>query len=141
MTEISAENNTNTRTKLLIVDDEKIIRKLCRTVLERAGYEVIEASNGHKALALLRQNHIPVIISDINMPEMSGLELLKAIKSIAPNKEVIIMTGSASQDYEQEAMMYGAAGLLRKPFSPVSVLTEAVSRALDKYRSNSLEKQ
>lgn len=141
VTEISTENNINTRTKLLIVDDEKLIRKFCRTILEKAGYEVIEASNGHQALAILRQNHIPVVISDIDMPEMSGLALLQEIKSIAPNKEVIIMTGSALQDHEPEAMMYGAFALLAKPFLNVSVLTEAVSRALDKYRSNSSEKQ
>ena len=81
------------RIRLLIVDDEQSIRKLCMTVGEALGFACIEADSGESALALLEEQPAHIILTDMVMPNMSGLELLERVKKLFPRTEVAVMTG------------------------------------------------
>jgi CheY-like chemotaxis protein len=99
---------------ILIVDDERDIRTLVRSLAERAGYEVVEAANGEEALRILHQ-YVPgpeLMLTDIVMPGMSGLELAAHAHHLQPSMPVIFMSGFASQ-YEEEL---SGSVCLRKPF-------------------------
>ncbi len=113
--------------KILVVDDERNMRVALYEALTRKGYEVVVAENGRTALGLMEQNSPDLVITDIKMPEMDGIELLARIKGIAPQLPVIIITGFATVDTAVEAMKLGAFDYLLKPF-PVEVIEEAVAR-------------
>ena len=82
--------------KILVVDDEEVIRQLCVHAL--SAYQVCEATDGTEALALLEHNRFDLILTDVMMPEMGGLELLRTIRERAPNQVVVIMTGYADKE-------------------------------------------
>lgn len=117
--------------KILIVDDEVVVRAMCRYALEHSGYRVVEAASGQEALALLKQEHYPVILTDVVMPGMSGLTLLDKIRSSYPDTAVIIMTGSSTGSNEADILNRGAAGFLKKPFLDLSILTSLVKWVLN----------
>ena len=85
--------NDDLRIRLLIVDDEQSIRKLCMTVGEALGFACFEADSGESALALLEEQPAHVILTDLVMPSMSGLEFLEKVKKMLPRTEVAVMTG------------------------------------------------
>ena len=76
---------------ILIVDDEPLIRELLSEVLEKDGYQVVSVSNGHQALRKIRQNYFDMVITDVRMPEMDGITLLKKIKELSPATSVIVI--------------------------------------------------
>ena len=82
------------RIRLLVVDDEESIRRLCMTVGEALGYTCMEANSGETALALLEEQPAHMILTDMVMPNMSGLEFLEKVKKLLPRSEVAVMTGS-----------------------------------------------
>ena len=94
--------------KILIVDDEEGLRKVLEIMLSREGFDVTAASSGSEALELLERDQFHVVISDIKMPGMSGIELLKAIRSRDPGLPVVMMTAYASLDTAIEAVNQGA---------------------------------
>jgi len=103
-------------TKILIVDDEPVVRHVCQLSLEQELYSILIADNGIKAMELLRSEpDIAIILSDFKMPGMTGFELLNAIKRDFPHMEVIIMTGFATIENAIEAMKLGAYDFLLKP--------------------------
>jgi two-component system response regulator PilR (NtrC family) len=102
--------------RILIVDDERSMRELLAIVLKREGYDVICAENGRSALALLEREPIDLLISDIKMPDMSGVNVLKAAKQIDQDILAIMITAFASTDTAVEAMRLGACDYLAKPF-------------------------
>lgn len=110
--------------KILIVEDDVSTRKLEQMILERAGYATLEAENGTVALQLLNTEHVDVILLDILMAEMSGIEFLKRFKSnpIISNKPVILCTSLSEPDYVQEAISLGVSGYILKPIKAIDLL-------------------
>ncbi len=118
--------------KILLVDDDDDVRSIIRKMLEKGGYQVIEASNGRQGLKII-EKHLPVaIVTDIIMPDMEGLEFTKTIARQKPELPLIAITGAKNGSYLQVALRLGAASGLYKPFdcnellaAVEDVLTEA----------------
>jgi two-component system response regulator PilR (NtrC family) len=116
---------------LLIVDDELGMRQFLTHLFQRDGHSVRVADSGRQALEVLQQEPADLVISDIRMPDMNGIELLRAAREMLPDIEVIMMTAFASVDTAREAFMLGAYDFVQKPFDN-DVLKETVARALVK---------
>jgi len=109
--------------KTLIVDDSSVMRKIVERALRQAGLEleqVLEAGNGAAALELLRSNKVDLVLSDINMPVMNGLEFIRQLSSMenARGVPVIMITTEAGESQVAQAISWGARGYIRKPFTP-----------------------
>ena len=117
--------------KVLIVDDELGMRQFLTHLLQREGHTVRIAGNGNEAMSLLREDAADVLLSDIRMPDMSGIELLKKAREFQPDLEVIMMTAFANVDTAREAFLLGAFDFVQKPFDN-ELLKETVARALAK---------
>ncbi len=115
-------------TKILIVDDELIMRESLSAWLERDGYDVSKASSGEEALTLLKSNRFDILLVDIKMEGMSGIELLKHINESDSDAAVVMITAYGSISTSIEAMKLGATDYLLKPFDPgeLSVLIEKI---------------
>ncbi len=122
------------RVRFLIVDDEQSIRKLCVTVGEALGFICLEADSGESALALLEEQPVHVVLSDMVMPHMSGLEFLEKVKKLLPRTEVALMTGHGSIETAVQAMKLGAYDYITKPFSPLEELRLFLRRMAEKVR-------
>jgi two-component system response regulator PilR (NtrC family) len=111
------ERTAVTRPRILVVDDEPSMRDMLRIVLRRDGYDVVLAQNGTEAMERLRGEPFDMLLSDIRMPDLSGVEVLRAAKQI--NQEIIafMMTAFASTETAVEAMRLGALDYFTKPFS------------------------
>lgn len=110
---------------ILIVDDSSSLRSVVRMCLTGAGYTVVEASDAKVALTYLESKTVDMIISDVNMPGMNGLEFCKTVKS-NPNHRftpVLMLTTEVSEDKKKLGKEAGAAGWMPKPFSPSSLLS------------------
>ena len=118
------------RYRILVVDDEPQIRSLLRNVLSSAGYGVLEAEGARKALSMLREDRLDLVLADVRLPDASGLELLDVVGKKYPALPVIVMTGYASIHNTISAMKRGAIDYLPKPFDAETVL-DSVSGALD----------
>lgn len=118
-----------TSRRILIVDDEQNMRVALFEALSRNGYEVQVAESGRMALDLMRKGAPDLVISDIKMPGMDGIELLRHIKTDWPEVPVVIITGYATVETALEAMKRGAFDYILKPF-PVEVIEETVKRVL-----------
>jgi two-component system, NtrC family, response regulator PilR len=103
--------------RILVVDDEPSMREMLRIVLRRDGYEVLIAENGKQALERLRSEPIDLLLSDIRMPDLSGVEVLRAAKDLNRDIVAFMMTAYASTDTAVEAMRLGAVDYFTKPFS------------------------
>ena len=117
------------RKNILVVDDEAIIRDLCSKALK--GYNVVEAGDGEEALRLFEAGGFDVILTDVMMPKVDGLELLKRLKEIEPTLVVIIMTGFADKDVILNALKADADDFIAKPLNLLQLRT-AVEKALVK---------
>lgn len=104
-------------TSILVVDDELHTREICVDFLDDTGYRVDSCSNGKEALSLLSQKNYSILISDIQMPEMDGIALLKAAKPLYPDMEVILMTAFGGLSSAVEAVRFGAYDYLTKPLA------------------------
>jgi two-component system response regulator AtoC len=122
------------RIRLLVVDDEQSIRKLCMTVGEALGFICFEADSGESALALLEEQPVHMILSDMVMPQMSGLEFLERVKKFLPRTEVALMTGHGSIETAVQSMRLGAYDYITKPFSPLEELRLFLRRMAEKIR-------
>jgi DNA-binding NtrC family response regulator len=122
------------RVRLLIVDDEQSIRKLCVTVGEALGFICLEADSGESALVLLEEQPVHMVLSDMVMPHMSGLEFLEKVKKLLPRTEVALMTGHGSIETAVQAMKLGAYDYITKPFSPLEELRLFLRRMAEKVR-------
>jgi len=101
---------------ILIIDDDKSLRRVLEFQLGEEGYKVLAADNGMSGLEMFQDNEIDLVITDIQMPEMDGIELLKRIKAISSDTVVIIITAYGSIQSAVEAMRYGAFDYVTKPF-------------------------
>jgi two-component system response regulator AtoC len=122
------------RIRLLIVDDEQSIRKLCMTVGEALGFTCLEANSGETALALLEEQPAHMVLTDMVMPHMSGIEFLERVKKLLPRTEVAVMTGHGSVETAVQAMKLGAYDYIGKPFSPLEELRLFLRRMAEKVR-------
>jgi DNA-binding NtrC family response regulator len=122
------------RIRLLVVDDEESIRRLCMTVGEALGFVCLQAENGEAALALLEEQPTHMILTDLVMPQMSGLEFLERVKKMTPRTEVAVMTGHGSVETAVQAMKLGAYDYIAKPFSPLEELRLFLRRMAEKVR-------
>jgi len=116
---------------LLVVDDELGMRQFLTHLLQREGHMVRVAGNGNEAMALLREERADVLLSDVRMPDMGGIDLLKAARESLPDIEVIMMTAFANVDTARDAFLLGAFDFVQKPFDN-DLLKETVARALAK---------
>ncbi len=116
---------------VLIVDDEKNYLVVLEDLLMDEGYEVLTASSGAQALAIIDQTPVDTVLSDIKMPGISGIELLEKISSVDPDLPVILMTAFAEVDQAVEAMKKGALDHIQKPFDNADV-KRAVARGVER---------
>jgi response regulator RpfG family c-di-GMP phosphodiesterase len=121
------------RARVLVVDDEKFIRDILADFLGMEGYIVRTAEDGSAALAELHNAHYDLVISDLKMPRMGGIELLDAIGTTAPNALMVIMTGFGTVETAIDAMKRGAYDYILKPFKVEDVI-RVVQRGLEKQR-------
>ncbi len=131
----------NETAHVLVVDDEGAIRYSVSKTLQRIGYNVSEAANGEEALEMIQDEPYDVVLTDIKMPGLDGVELLKRIKETAPDAIVILMTGYASLGTAVEALRLGAHDYLIKPSSSQDIrqsVASGIERARNLRRRRSL---
>jgi len=120
----------NNGSSILIVDDEETMREACHEVLDSEGFILQEASSGESALDILGRRSFDLLILDLKMPRVDGLEILRRVQKESPGTPTVVITGYPSIDTAVEAMRLGAADFLPKPFTP-EVLRLTVRRALN----------
>lgn len=114
---------------ILIVDDDAVIRELCGKALR--GYRILQAADGADALSILEQETADVVLTDIMMPHISGLDLLKAVKEREPNQVVVVMTGYADKEIILRALKADADDFISKPINLLQLKT-AIDKAIEK---------
>jgi DNA-binding NtrC family response regulator len=118
---------------VLVIDDDAKVRRICRLLLERAGFEVAEASDGETGLRAFRKRPADVVLCDLFMPGSDGLELIRGLHCEFPGVRVVAMSGGAlvgTCDMLPVAQLIGAVEVLHKPFEKTAVLA-AIKRALE----------
>jgi diguanylate cyclase (GGDEF)-like protein len=120
------------RVRVLVVDDEPSIREMISIALKEDGWFVETAENGKVAFEKLAASPFHVVMTDINMPEMSGIELLQAVKKRAPHTEVLIMTSNASLETAVQAIKSGAYDYLNKPFDDIAIVPKKMTQVAEK---------
>jgi two-component system, chemotaxis family, chemotaxis protein CheY len=117
--------------KILLVDDSASVRQVVGIALRREGYETVEAANGKEALAVLDQGKLNLIISDVNMPVMNGIEFVKAVKQHPTCKftPIVMLTTEGQDDMKQAGKAAGAKAWIVKPFNPPQLL-DVVSKLI-----------
>ena len=142
MAKIDRPDNNSAPARVMVVDDEGTALKGLRRILEKEGYQVSAYANPVRALELLQQKPFDVLLSDLRMPHLDGLELLDRAKLASPGLEVIIISGYASLDRAVEATKKGAYHFLAKPFTPDhvrAVVAEALAMKRDRDAALALE--
>lgn len=112
--------------RVLLIDDEQMVRKIVRKMLERSGHQVTEAENGRLGLEQLKTDRFDLVITDIIMPEMEGVETLMTVREQYPDVKVIAMSGggrTGNIDFLGAAEKLGASAILHKPFTLDSLAT------------------
>ncbi len=132
-----AEGLTENKTKarIMVIDDEPGLRKLLVYALGPMGHTVITAENGEEAIRAVKEKNIDIALCDVTMPKLGGIDTLRALKSIDPKIEVIMMTGYATLENAVESMKRGAYDFIAKPFE-IDDLARIIDRALEKRRLN-----
>jgi two-component system NtrC family sensor kinase len=125
-------NHQRQMSKILIVDDEPAIVRVLANYLCSDGYDVLSAHNGEEALAVFRSASPEIVLTDIKMPGMDGIEVLRKIKALQPSTEVIIMAAHGDIDYAIEALRHGASDFLNKPIGN-EALSIALARTKEKF--------
>jgi two-component system, OmpR family, phosphate regulon sensor histidine kinase PhoR len=119
---------------VLVVDDEKRIRDVCLKMLTGEGHEVAEAENAEAGIRMIDNKHFDIILLDLMMPGISGIDALVQIRAAHPDTVVIVITGYATLEHSIEAMKKGAFDFLSKPFSPGDLLI-VINRAVEHIRT------
>ncbi len=110
--------------KIMTVDDSASVRQVERYVLSRAGYEVLEAQDGEAALAQLVVTRVDLILTDLNMPKVDGLGLIRGVRASSANRltPIIMITTESDDSKKQQGKASGATGWIIKPFTPEQLL-------------------
>lgn len=122
------------RTRLLLVDDEPELRRVFRRTLERAGHQVVEASDGQAALELSRRLDFAVVVTDLCMPTMSGIQLLERLSVEAPELPVLFVSGSTNVMDLETARSCGAFDFLQKPVNLAELRARASLAVVEHHR-------
>jgi len=111
--------------RVLAVDDSASIRSLVNYVLGRAGFEVVLAEDGQEALDYAQQNTVDIVLTDINMPNLDGIGLIKGLRELPTYKYVplLVLTTESGTDKKMEGKAAGATGWIVKPFDPVQLVS------------------
>ena len=120
--------------KILVIDDEQPTLTMFRLFLEAFGYTVLVAASGEEGIAVFEAERPPIVVTDIKMPQMDGIEVLKRIKAAAPETEVIVITGHGDIDLAIEALNLDAADFINKPIQR-RALEQALKRAEERQRT------
>lgn len=129
----------NQQIKILVVDDERTARISLAEILRMEGYEVMEASGGEAAILFLRSQDFDVVLCDLKMPDVDGLEVLEACQEHRPDTEFILLTAYGSMDTAVEALRRGASDYMLKPALPETILS-SLGKALQA-RRKTMERQ
>jgi two-component system chemotaxis response regulator CheY len=115
--------------RVIIVDDSKTTRLMVAFTLRRAGYDVIEANDGAHALSLIGASAVDCVITDLSMPQMDGLDLIRQLRASALHKStpILMLTTTTEADKQREGLLAGASDWIGKPFHPDTLL-ETVGR-------------
>ncbi|NWL77767.1 fused response regulator/phosphatase [Pseudomonas taiwanensis] len=122
----------NPSAKLLIIDDDEVVRASLAAYLEDSGFSVRQASNGLQGLQVFEQERPDLVICDLRMPQVDGLELIRRISELEAETPVIVVSGAGVMSDAVEALRLGAADYLIKPLEDLAVLEHSVRRALDR---------
>ncbi len=123
---------TDTPRRLLIIDDDAPVRQSIATYLEDSGFEVLEAVGGPQGLALFRQQAPDLVITDLRMPEVDGLQVLRQIHEVAPDVPVIVISGAGVMGDVVSALRLGASDYLIKPVVDMEMLVHSIRKALER---------
>ena len=118
--------------QILVVDDSTTMRQMVAFTLTSAGHEVVEAPDGNQALATAKQKKFDLVITDVNMPGMNGIDLVQSLRALPDCKfiPILVLTTEAGADLKQKGKSAGATGWIVKPFSP-EVLIQTLRKVLD----------
>ena len=124
----------NTSATLLIIDDDDVVRASLAAYLEDSGFHVLQAANGMQGLDVFQTQSPDLVICDLRMPQIDGLELIRRISALQVETPVIVVSGAGVMSDAVEALRLGAADYLIKPLVDLAVLEHSVRRALDRFR-------
>jgi signal transduction histidine kinase len=127
--------------RVLVADDEESLRAVLSQVLSKNGYDVTAAASGEEAWEIFQTNPFPLVITDIVMKQMTGIELLQKIKKMCPDTQVIIITSYVSLDTAVNALRSGAYDYLFKPFEDLEKISAVTARAVEKIKLISENRQ
>lgn len=117
--------------KILVIDDEAIVRTSCIRTLEPEGYEIKLAASGKEGIDLLQKETFGLVLLDLKMPDMDGIEVLNTINKTWPGTKVVMITGYSTVDTAVQALRLGAYNFIEKPFTPDTLLN-AVKEVFEK---------
>ncbi len=111
--------------RVMIVDDSATVRQVLQTTLVAAGYEVVEAIDGEDALKLFTENNVDMLVTDLNMPNLDGISLIKEVRQNPRNRfmPIIMLTTESQPEQRQKGKTAGASGWITKPFRPEQLLS------------------
>ncbi len=121
------------RSQILLVDDDERLRNAAGKVLAAENYNVISAASGREALEILKREAVALVVSDLRLPDLDGIALLKQARELQPEAEVVMITGHGSVEKAVEAMRLGAYDFIQKPLDSAALL-KTVAKALEKQR-------
>lgn len=124
----------SSKAKVLVIDDEQIVLKSCARILSAEGYDVQPVQTGDEGLRKLADEKFDVVLTDLKMPDMTGMEVLEKVLESYPDMIVIMITGYSTVQTAVDAMKMGAYDYVPKPFTPEE-LVEAVGKSLDKKKT------
>jgi DNA-binding response OmpR family regulator len=115
--------------KILLIDDDEMQLHLERSILMNAGYDVFATADGPQGIAMLKKNSMDLVLLDLGLPSMSGMEVLKEVRKLGRDSKIIVITGYPSVESSVVAMRFGACDYIQKPID-VPVLLKKISTAL-----------
>ncbi len=130
----------NDDTKILVVDDEPVVIRSAERVLKAEGYNVEGALSGREAILKMEQNNYDLVLTDLKMPEVDGITLIRWMRKSKPSIGIVVITGYPSQETIKEALELGIIDYVPKPFTP-AVLTDVTHRALEWIRGKVVEEK
>jgi len=119
--------------RVIVIDDDEIIRLSCQQILQRVGYKVETFANGHDGIARLKEIRPPLLVVDIKMPEIDGFQVINIVRKIDPDLVIVVITGYATIETAVDAMKLGAYDFVPKPFTP-SELRLIIDRGYERWQ-------
>ncbi len=124
-----------TAAEILVVDDEEVVHDVLQRILERAGHHVHKALTGEQAMQQVYERAFHLVITDKNLPDWSGLDVMKQVKELSPETDVMMITGYSSKETAIQALDLGAAAYLEKPFDDIKKVVERVEGVLGRQKT------